>query len=158
MAKYCEKSDLILTFGRLNVYRWADLDGTGDTAEIEARITNACELASAEIEDVLRNRRYKFPLTHSKTLSDIVAKMAGLHLHDSRGVIDDQSSTDAVSHIRKEVEAKLAQIRAGEVYIEGDQYSNAPCVVPDETISQLDDRPRYSSFDPFRPYFGQQNY
>lgn len=151
--RYAQRADLELIFGRLNLDRWADLDGNADTETIEARIENACELAGAEIEDILRHRRYKFPLTPSKTLTDLVAKMAGLHLHDCRGIIDDMSSTDTVSRIRNEVERKIAQIRAGEVYLEGERFESSPRAVADETLTQM--RPP-SGFDPFKPYFGQR--
>ncbi|MDO4628224.1 MAG: DUF1320 family protein [Planctomycetia bacterium] len=150
---YTTRNDIELVFGARNVQRWADLDGDENETQIEARIQNVCELASAEIEDILRNRRYVFPLVRSKTLCDLVAKMAGLHLHDSRGVIDNTSTeTDIVSRIRKEVEQKITHIRTGEILLEGERYGNAPQVVQDANMHKSETS---AGFDPFQPYFGQ---
>lgn len=154
MTRYAERNDLELIFGKLNVQLWADLDGTSDSELIEARIENACELAGAEIEDILRNRRYKFPLTVSKTLKDLVARMAGLHLHDGRAIIDDSGTADTVSAIRKQVHNKLALIRNGDIYLEGERLPNHPNVVKDEFTTQDERKP--SNFDPFKQFFGQR--
>ncbi len=150
--RYTNRTEMELVFGSRNVERWSDLDGDCDASKIAARVENACELASAEIEDILRNRRYVFPLTMSKTLCDLVAKMAGLHLHDSRGVIDNTSAeTDMVSRIRKEVEQKITHIRTGEILLEGERYGNAPQVVQDENMHKSETS---ADFDPFRPFLG----
>lgn len=151
---YTNRAALELVFGALNIKRWADLDGDADTGSITARIEYACELASTEAEDLFRERRYKIPLPASKTLTDLVTKLAGLHLHDARGVIDNEAAADTVGRIRAEVERKIVQIRGGEMYIDGERYSNAPAVVKDENSAPKDD---FTGFDPFRPYFGQRH-
>lgn len=154
MASYTNRSTLELIFGVQNITRWADLDGDADSAKIADRTAYCCQLASAEIEDVLRERRYRFPLTPSATLTDLVAKMAGLHLHDSRGVIDNETETDTVSKIRKEVETKLRQIRAGEIYLPGGRNSNAPGVVNDPELHAALNAEPVAEFDPMKPFFG----
>ena len=148
---YCTRQDIEVIFGSLNIERWADLEGKGPTANaamIAARIVNAIDLASSEIEDILRSRRYKFPLTASKTLTDIVAKMAGIHLHDGRGIIDGDF-VDKVSVIRAEVKLKLEQIRNGTIFIVGERLPNAPNVVPGDSKEA-----KPNPFNPWEPYFG----
>ena len=152
---YCTQQDINVIFGSLNIERWADLEGKGATANagmIAARVTNAIDLASSEIEDILRSRRYKFPLTPSKTLTDIVAKMAGIHLHDGRGIIDG-AQVDQVSVIRAEVKLKLEQIRNGTIFIQGERLPNAPDLV---SGNQKANEP--NPFNPFAPYFGYKPY
>ena len=142
---YCNRADIELVFGAINISKWADLDNNEDADTIQARIENACETASAEIEDIFRNRQYSFPLTQSPTLKNLVVRLAGLKLHDARGIIDGDS-TDSLSLIRQEWEKTVARIRLGEMILPGNRTSNTPKVVPAET-------PNIGIPDPFAPFF-----
>lgn len=154
MANYTTQEQIELIFGTQNVKRWADLEGDANAETIGNRVTYACALSSAEMEDILRERRYQFPLTVSTTLSDLVAKMAGLHLHDARGVIDNENNPDTISRIRTEVDTKVRQIRAGEVYLPGGRNSNAPGVVNDPELHAAINAEPAAEFDPMKPFFG----
>lgn len=150
MTAYIDKNDIEIIFGEQNVARWADLDGDGDWSKISARVQYAIETASSELEDILRGRRYVFPLTPSKTLKDLVARMAALKLYDGREIIDGDPSSDKLSLVRSGVEVMLGRLRHGEITLEGETTTSIPEVhQPQETDSDRNDR----NVHPFRPFY-----
>ena len=153
MAIYTTRSNLETVFGKQNILRWADLDNDGNAAEISSRITYACETASSNFEDILRQRRYTFPITMSKSVIDLVTKMATLLLYDAREIIDGNSGTDALSLVRQKVEEKLGKIRRGEIILEGGQTKNVPAVIQDEELNRINHYPDpFDHSDPFHPF------
>lgn len=147
---YATRQNLETIFGKQNILRWADLDGENNAQDISERIQYACETASSNFEDILRQRRYLFPITVSRTVIDLVSRMAALLLYDGREMIDGNGGTDALSLVRQKVEEKLGKIRRGEIILEGIQTKCSPAVIPDKHLSRLDERTDFS--DPFRPF------
>ena len=155
MATYATRKDLELVFGADSVKQWVNLEGDNDVETISERIQYALDTASAELEDILRGRRYKFPLTMSKTLRDLVVRMAALRLYDARGIIDGDPSADKLSVVRANVDKTLARIRRGEITLQGDVTTSIPSVTEDNN-PHIDIppffRPHCDFPDPFRPF------
>lgn len=155
MAIYATRNDLEIVFGADNVKQWANLEGDNDYARIGERILYALETASTELEDILRGRRYTFPLTHSKTLRDLVVRMAALRLYDARGVIDGDPQADKLSVVRAGVDKTLSRIRRGEITLQGDITTSIPTITENNT-PPVDVppffRPHCDFPDPFRPF------
>lgn len=111
---YCTRDDIENVFGRENVIKWADLDGAEDAAHVSTRVTWAITKADEEIDDRLRGTHYRVPLANSsgntpEDVKDLSASLAGIRLHDSRGIEDDQAMTD----IRAWVSNFFAEILGG---------------------------------------------
>lgn len=90
---YCTQSDIEATFGTQNVARWAKLADSDSSATISARITRAIEVASEEIEDMLRYAGMDIPCEDPdgvtpKSVEQLCADLAGVWLYESRGVDD----------------------------------------------------------------------
>ena len=149
MTAYIDRNDIEIVFGEQNVARWADLDGDSDWRKINARIQYAIETASSELEDVLRGRRYVFPLTPSKTLKDLVARMAALKLYDGREIIDGDPTSDKLSLVRSGVEVMLGRLRHGEITLEGATTTSIPEV---HNSQQTDNARSERSINPFSPF------
>ena len=151
MANYATRKDLELVFGSDNIMRWADLEGDRDTESIAMRIEYAIATASAELEDVLRGRRYKFPLTVSPTIRDLVVRMAALRLYDARGIIDGDPAADKLSVIRLSVDKTLGRIRRGEINLLGEMATSHPSVTEENANTKKPLFPEPNPFIPFRP-------
>lgn len=91
---YCEANDLYLAYGKQNVRKWADLQNDEDAAQITARIEYACEQATAQMDDRLRDGPYAFPVelgsgeSYPVQLVRHTALLAGTILYESRGISD----------------------------------------------------------------------
>lgn len=151
MAVYATRQDVVLVFGADNVTRWADLDGDRDPVSIESRISYALQTASAELDDVLRGRRYKFPITVSPTVRDLVVRMTALRLYDARGIIDGDPTADKMSVVRATVDKMLGRIRRGEVNLLGESAVSYPTIGADEATPKKSLWPIPDPFKPFRP-------
>lgn len=60
---YCSKSDVESIFSPSDVAKWATLGNDGSPTAISLRVNRAIAWATNEIEDILRDGRYPFPIT-----------------------------------------------------------------------------------------------
>lgn len=118
MADYCTRADIEDLFGAVNVAKWADLDSGQDADTIAARIVRAIAVASARIDDRLRDGPYVLPINGDPpTLVNLCASLAGLWLYESRGVQDVSAETGMPMHrlrwFSEQAEKTLKDLRAG---------------------------------------------
>ena len=140
---YTDKTTLELVFGTQNIKRWADLDGDENLEKINARVAYVCEVASAELEAIFRQKRYELPLPETFVVKDLATRLAGLKLHDARKVIDGDSTPDTLSLVRQEVQNTIEKIRLGELILGDVQVTVVPAVVKDV------EEKKNTQFDPF---------
>lgn len=98
---YATRTNLENLFGLSNVTKWADIEGDGVAATITARITLALDNADTEINDRLRDGRYAIPIVSNPLplgLVDTAARLAGVWLYESRGVVDMDLDTGRPIH------------------------------------------------------------
>lgn len=109
---YCERRQLNLVYGKLNIDRWADLDNSQDSGEIEERVNYAITQAEAYINGRLGSSPYTFPITLEAVptiISHITAIKAGLILYDGRRVVADETESQ-VSAQQQEFEDYINRI------------------------------------------------
>lgn len=90
MTLYCERTDIELAFGVVNVAIWADVDNNKDADSIAARIDWAIEQASDEFDNKTRATPIQAKLADPAPpmVVRMVAYLAGVLLYESRGVTD----------------------------------------------------------------------
>lgn len=119
-SDYCATADINRVFGSANIQRWADMDADGNATSIAARIAEAIDYASDDIDDRFRRSIYDIPLSYSSatpaTVTRWAATLAGIWLYESRGVADYNPDTGEGGHrlmylerrVDKEIRATLA--------------------------------------------------
>ncbi len=121
MSAYCTQEDIEDVFGAANVAKWSDLDNDSDAVSANTtRITRAISLASATLEDRLR-QVYVVPLAGGSlqtTVKDWCAKLAGVWLYEARGQRDalenDQNNNTVRLHksiVNGEIDEALSGVR-----------------------------------------------
>lgn len=103
---YATREDIENIFGCSNVESWADLENNGDADHIESRITWALSQSTSDLDDMMDEGPYDFPLTDTPYPASVihhVALMAALHLYDSRGLRDADPGKDIMMPHRKKV-------------------------------------------------------
>lgn len=133
---YATKDDIIAIFGEENVNKWANIDNLPDgaplTAHIIARCAWALALAAAKIDDTLDGCDYTIPFTATYPLQivDANARLAGVLLYDSRGIVDADEAGNAIHALKPhedKVRALLQQIKSGKIRLRGvARLDNAP--------------------------------
>jgi hypothetical protein len=78
-------------FGRVNVNRWADLDGDENLATIVARINASIATELQYVIDRVGHTYDTSTLTDSLAVRDMIARMVGVSLYQARGYEDDDS-------------------------------------------------------------------
>jgi phage gp36-like protein len=127
---YCTRADIEMIFGRTNVQVWADMEGDENEDEITARIARAIAVTTVALHDRIRQSRYVLPLEALSdseetdalaTIVDLAARMAGLWLHDNRGIIErDENGNilDNLAHQRRIVASTIQSILLGEILLD----------------------------------------
>jgi phage gp36-like protein len=97
---YATCDDLYMIFGRSNVDKWSDVDNDQDESLMRERKAWALHLASRELDDALRSGPYgtPFELPYPTTLIDATARLAGVLLYESRGLVDEESTSVMQPH------------------------------------------------------------
>jgi len=88
---YCVANDLYLSFGKVNITKWADLDNVGDNANITNRIDWAISNATNYLDSKLSDSPYQFPLpnqVYPPILVLMTCYLAAVLLYESRGIAD----------------------------------------------------------------------
>jgi hypothetical protein len=86
-------------FGPDNIVLWADLNNKQNQAFIERRITAAIAFANARFTELTTSGPVVDP--DSVTVKDVIAKLAGIWLYESRGINEDDASKSPVFHHKK---------------------------------------------------------
>lgn len=114
---YATEAELKALFGTVSVEKWADKDEDQDATKISTAISDALDLATAQIDDRLRGGPYEIPFASAPTLvMDVCRKLAGIALYSSRGAIDFDANgepIDRLSGFRQEAEDVLTKILNG---------------------------------------------
>jgi galactitol-specific phosphotransferase system IIB component len=92
-SSYCTQANIETVYGANNVAKWADIDNDANATTKSTRITYAIDVASEEIDDVLRTSPVRIPIVTAagatpKTIEHIAAVLAGLWLYEGRGAED----------------------------------------------------------------------
>ena len=112
---YCELLDILLVYGKENVYQWADLDNSRITADINEIIEFAIVDASEKIDAHFLGSGYEVPLADAdgetpEVVKRWCARLAGAILYKARGY---ESEEDSVIKVEKQVYKDIADVLAG---------------------------------------------
>ena len=139
---YATQANVEAIFGASNVNKWANIEQDGVAATITARIVLALENADSTINDYLRDSRYTIPFTSSPlplSLVDTAARLAGIWLYESRGVVDMDMETEKPIHKlmwhQKRVDKWLRNAKVGRIKLDEDTTTGHPEVVSHELTS-----------------------
>lgn len=123
-----ERIDVERIFGPTNVRNWADLESRRDEAHIASRIEWSLELAESKVMARLRLGPYRIPFAEPVDLVvvDLVARMAGVLLYDSRGASDGEGDKNTMSPHRKLADETIRAIMAGQVRLSHDRAKSYP--------------------------------
>jgi hypothetical protein len=120
---YANESDVIQIYGTSNVTTWADLDNLGDNNLMKTRVCWALQLAYEQINNRLYGGPYTVPFVMPAPyqVKDLNARLAGVLLYESRGIVDvpegDKSSTHRLIYQRKLCEKIISGIHAGLIHL-----------------------------------------
>lgn len=96
------QADIEAIFGETNVAVWSNLESDSTTADT-GRIAWAIASAEAEFANRMRTGKYAVPLaptsSHDYEVKNILAKIAGALLYESRGIRDAQAGGPAADRI-----------------------------------------------------------
>lgn len=120
--------DVERIFGPTNVRNWADLESRRDEDHIAGRIEWSLELAESKVMARMRLGPYRIPLEApvDPVVVDLVARMAGVLLYDSRGSADGDGETNTISPHRKQVDETIRAIMAGQIRISHERSKSYP--------------------------------
>ena len=107
------RSELYRLFGEVNVRRWADMDAAGENAEtINTRIDHAIAVATEYVLGSLSRKVNTESALLSLVVRDVIARFAGLSVHDARGFDDtDDGKVDPMQKHRKLAAERLKSIQ-----------------------------------------------
>ncbi len=139
---YCTQSEIESYFGRDNVRKWGDLNNNKVTAEIEARIVEAINRATEEIDARLLGGPYTIPLefdTMPRPIVKAAVQLAGDDLYTPRGAQDFDEDGQPLHRLRgerRDALKTLQQVRAGVIRLAQEtetQATSAPTVLNIQT-------------------------
>lgn len=128
---YCERQNLNLVYGKINIDQWADLDNSKDSDTIAERVDFSIQIACAYIDARLKSSAYSFPITDENVPTVIMyaaALKAGMILYDGRRVASDETE-DQVSAQSMEFEQILKRILANTLALPLARISTRPIKV-----------------------------
>ena len=127
-GRYIKSTDLENFFGFRNIITYSRLDGT-ETTRDGNRVQAAIDYAEDYVDDRLRNGPYVIPLPQApsalKTIIDIVVRIAGVWLYQSRGVRDDDENDKMQAH-RDRAEEMLNMILSGQMKLDAPRTGTQP--------------------------------
>lgn len=125
---YSVRADSENIFGVINLKRWADLNNKLQDSEIAARIEAGIAYAYERLNSRLRHGPYEIPFEEpvDPVIVDLSARIVGIWLYDSRGIVDsDPSEFDQLARHRKFVERTLSDIHGLRVVLSHEIVSTA---------------------------------
>jgi hypothetical protein len=89
-SDYTTEALMNIEYGANNISKWSDADNDGDAEKKAARIAHFIDVASDEIDDVLRTHGWRIPIVTAAgatpgTIQHIATVLAGLWLYELRG-------------------------------------------------------------------------
>ncbi len=112
-GSYIDQSDIKNVFGEDNIVKWSNLDNDGSTADTN-RIQKGIDWAETYTENRFRNGRYAVPFSSApEQLQDIMAKLAGIWLYESRGLTDENTEGNKLADMRVKVDDEISLILNG---------------------------------------------
>jgi len=126
MSTYCTETDVDTRFGGDNIDEWLDIDNDADATVRAARVAKGIEMASDEIDNILRRTCYLIPIqdasgTAPGDVVQIAAALAGVWIYEARGSTDfarDGSPVHGQSWHRQWALDQLEAIRSGRIRID----------------------------------------
>lgn len=116
MGQYIDEADIDAVFGSRNVDLWADVDNDADATEIANRKAKAIAVAESRVDNMFRSM-YVVPLAPTSALDgdikDLIAKLAGIWLHDARGRTRETPTAGIYADMEQEVNELLAEYACG---------------------------------------------
>lgn len=115
---YATRERLNGQFGKINVDKWADLDGTLSPNDIEYAVYLATYDASREIDGYLSAGTYVVPFEQPipAIIEKLAAMKAGISLYTTRGMYY-ESYDKMMSTVNKNCDSILADIRQGRMLL-----------------------------------------
>ena len=113
VGSYIDQSDIENIFGEDNIVKWSNLDNDNLTADT-SRIQKGIDWAETYTEDSFRGGRYAVPFSSAtKSLIDIIARLAGIWLYQSRGRTDENEESNKLAVMREQMDSEIALIMSG---------------------------------------------
>jgi phage gp36-like protein len=137
---YATRADVEQVYGADNVRKWADLDNRGSTADVDARVLWALNLATARMNAHLLGGVYTVPFVtpYDLLVIDANARLAGLLLYQARGITDETVS-DVLRRSRDEYFRVVRSIRSGRLTLAGLTAANShPAAATDYASEEVD--------------------
>lgn len=129
---YCTRTDVENVYGVDNLLDWADVNGTGDAAEIAARIVWSMDRATRRIDARLQRRNFEIPFVspYPGIVVDTAADLAGYYLYFARMLDAEDRSKNNLSHMLKGAEQTLDEIVKGEIILANtmQDHTDAPFI------------------------------
>lgn len=114
---YCVRKDIENIFGASNVQNWADIENTGNSQTIDARINWALTLSYDYFNDKMAGGPYNIPLQGKyPVVITCQAKLAAVELYESRGLTNYDESGKPIHQLQNAkdwADNIIANIRAG---------------------------------------------
>ncbi len=82
------RSDIENVFGKTNVVAWADLDNQRDSSHVADRVAAAIVYAETRFTELTSLT------TEPGTSKDVKARIAGIWLYESRGIVEEKSPVE----------------------------------------------------------------
>ena len=122
---YTSRTLLEDMYGKYNILKWADQDGTEDQNEIEARIYRAILRTMAEMDGKLSNGAYAVPFTNPipAIIEDIATTLAGCRLYAARAMFSPDFDKMTWNN-KKEALRTLGQVERGLIHLGVDKRCN----------------------------------
>ena len=129
---YCTREDVENVYGIDNLQDWADVNGTGDAAEIAARISWSLDRATRRVDARLQRRNFEIPFTapYPGIITDTAADLAGYYLYFARMLDAEDRSKNNLSHMLKSAEKTLDEIVKGDIILSNtmQDHTDAPFI------------------------------
>jgi len=113
---YAVRANVEQIFGKDNVKKWADIENSRVSADIDAQVTWALDQANVDIDARLLGGPYSIPFVEppEALITNIAARRAGINLYDSRQIEDtDDENKDGLTRHRNAVDSVIRAILAG---------------------------------------------
>ena len=139
---YAQRLNIEQIFGRTNVFKWADINNDQNASDVAIRICWALNVASNRITDRLTGGPYTMPFQqpYPEQLVEQTARMAGVLLYNSRGMVDvDDDDTDPITNHQDQVKEFVLDILSSRLRFRGVSYavSSTPMVVKDHHDEEM---------------------
>lgn len=130
------RTDLDAVFGSTNITMWSDLNNTGNSGEISARVTWSINLSTSIVRGFLEGSTYKWAdIAEHEVVKHLIVLKAGMLLYGPRSVSDEEGKVNPMRSHEKTFDMLVKRVYAGNFSMVGNekQCSGLPIVVTDES-------------------------